>query len=186
MGRDKAMLEIDAVTMLDRAIDLLRRVGVEAVVVGSFGDSPRLLRVRVIPDDWPRAGPLGAIATALSESQAPWNLIIASDLPYLTADWLEFLMRRASASLADAVVPMNEGGAEPMCAMYSKRGEAAIRAALQNGTRRVTEGLANLRVDYIEPEAWKAFDSDGFLFKNMNEPADYEEAKARLGGRTKK
>jgi molybdenum cofactor guanylyltransferase len=183
MGRDKAVLEIDGVTMLDRAIDLLRRVGVEPMVVGSFGDSPRLTSVPGIPDDWPRAGPLGAIATALRESAAPWNLVIASDLPYLTAEWLEFLLRRARESSAEAIVPMNDGGAEPLCAMYNKRAEAAIRAALQNGTRKVTEGLANLRVDYIEPEEWKGFDSDGFLFKNMNEPADYEEAKARLGGR---
>jgi hypothetical protein len=56
-----------------------------------------------------------------------------------------------------------------------------IRAALERGTRKVTDGLAGLRVDNIEPAEWKAFDSEGFLFKNMNSPADYEEAKTKLG-----
>jgi molybdopterin-guanine dinucleotide biosynthesis protein A len=186
MGRDKAMLEIDGVTMIDRAIDLVRRTGVEPVVVGSFGESARKPDGRVIPDDWPGAGPLGGIATALGDTQASWNLVIACDMPYLTANWMEFLMGRASASLGDAVVPMNEGGAEPMCAIYHHRGETAIREALENGVRKVTDGLAKLRVEYVEREEWKGFDSDGLLFKNMNEPADYEEAKVRLSGHRKK
>lgn len=186
MGRDKAMLEIGGVAMIERAMDLVRRAGIEPVVVGSFGENPRSLSARVISDDWPGAGPLGGISTALRETRAAWNLVIACDMPYLTAEWLKFLMGRAFASSADAVVPMNENGAEPMCAMYHQRAEATIREALESGIRKVTEGLGKLQVEYVEPEEWKGFDSDGLLFKNMNEPADYEEAKARLGGHAKK
>jgi molybdopterin-guanine dinucleotide biosynthesis protein A len=136
--------------------------------------------LRVIGDDFPGAGPLGGIATALRVSSAEWSLIVACDLPYLTREWLEFLIRRALRSDADAVVPMNERGAEPLCAMYRKRAEGAIRAALDRGTRKVTDGLADVRIEFIEPGEWKGFDSDGLLFKNMNSPADYEEAKAQL------
>ena len=186
MGQNKAMLEIDGVTMVDRVIDLVRRAGVEPVVVGSSGENRRTLSARVIPDDWPGAGPMGGIATALRETRTPWNLVIACDMPYLTTEWLEFLLRRASASPADAVVPKNKNGAEPMCAMYHQRAEVAIRGVLESGIRKVTEGLAKLQVEYVEPEEWKGFDSDGLLFKNMNEPADYEEAKVRLSGRAKK
>jgi molybdenum cofactor guanylyltransferase len=186
MGQDKAMLEIGGVMMIERAIDLVRRAGMEPVVVGSFGEDQRNLSARVIPDDWPGAGPLGGIATALRETQSQWNLVIACDMPYLTAEWLKFLLRRASASPADAVVPENKNGAEPMCAMYHQRAEVAIRGALDNGIRKVTEGLVKLQVEYVERAEWKGFDSDGLLFKNMNEPADYEEARARLGGRAKK
>jgi molybdenum cofactor guanylyltransferase len=186
MGRDKAMLEIDGVTMIDRAIDLIRGVGIEPVVVGRTGKTDRSLRASVIDDDWPGAGPLGGIATALRDSQAPWNLLIACDMPYLTAEWLEFLMGRANGSTADAIMPMNERGPEPLCAVYAKHGESAIRAGLDEGLRKVTDGLARLRVTYLESSEWKAFDSDGFLFKNMNEPADYEEARARLSGHATK
>lgn len=180
------MLEIDGVTMIDRAIGLVRGAGVEPVVVGSFGENHRALSARVIPDDWPGAGPLGGIGAALRETRTPWNLVIACDMPYLTTKWLEFLLRRASASPADAVVPMNENGAEPMCAMYHQRAEPAIRGSLESGIRKVTDGLGKLQVEYVERDEWKGFDSDGLLFKNMNEPADYEEAKARLGGHARK
>jgi molybdenum cofactor guanylyltransferase len=180
MTRDKALLEIGGSPLLIRTARLLESVGGVPSVIGdpaayaSFG-------MPVIADDWPGAGPFGGIATALRASSAPWNLVVACDLPYLTREWLDFLVARASGSAADAVLPMNARGAEPLCAMYHKRGEPAIRDALESGVRKVTDGLQNIRVETIAPAEWKPFDSEGLLFKNMNLPRDYQEAAARLG-----
>jgi len=179
MGRAKAFLEIGGEPLVLRTARLLESVVGTATVVGG-SDRYQLLGLRGIEDDWPGAGPLGAIATALHRSEARWNLILACDLPYLTREWLEFLVRRAFGSQADAVLPMNALGAEPLCAIYHKRGEAAVRAAVGSGVRKVTDGLEKLCVDRIEPAEWKAFDSQGLLFKNMNSPEDYEEARAKL------
>jgi molybdenum cofactor guanylyltransferase len=182
MGRDKALLELDGTPLVVRTLKLVESVtGGAAIVIGPAAYS--LLGLRVAIDDFPGAGPLGGIATALRASDAPWNLIVACDLPYLTREWLKHLIARALASQADAVLPMNARGAEPLCAMYSRRCESAIRAALERGTRKVTDGLASVRIESIEPAEWKAFDSGGRLFKNMNSPADYEEAKERLGAK---
>jgi molybdopterin-guanine dinucleotide biosynthesis protein A len=180
MKRDKALLELGGASLLVRTARLLESVvGAPSVI----GDPPTYesFALPVIADDWPRAGPLGGIATALRASTASWNLVVACDLPYLTIEWLHFLIARAVASAADAVLPMNTLGAEPLCAMYHKRGEPAIRAALESGIRKVTDGLQNIRVETIPPAEWKAFDSEGLLFKNMNLPRDYQEAAARLG-----
>jgi molybdenum cofactor guanylyltransferase len=179
MGRNKALLELGDVPVIVRVARLVEGVTGAATVVGS-PEAYAPLGLRAVRDDWPGAGPLGGIATALRASELEWNLIVACDLPYLTKEWLEYLVQRAAKSEADAVLPMNESGAEPLCAMYNKSGEAAIWLALDRGTRKVTQGLADLRIEYIELREWKDFDSDGLLFKNMNSAADYEEAKARL------
>lgn len=184
MGRDKALLVFDGEPVLVRTLRLVESVADVATVIAKSEDY-RSLGLRVIADDFPGAGPLGGIATALRVSNASWNLIVACDLPYLTQKWLEHLVARARASRADAVLPMNERGPEPLCAVYHKSSESAIRAALARGTRKVTDGLQALCVDSIEPAEWKAFDSDGMLFENMNSPADYEEAVARLSGRAR-
>jgi molybdenum cofactor guanylyltransferase len=184
MGRDKAMLEIDGVTMLDRTIALMRGVRIKPAVVGApqvFARAATALGV--IEDEWPGAGPLGGIASALRASQLPWNLVVACDLPYLTREWLEFLLARGLRSTADAVVPMNEGGPEPLCAMYAKSAEAPLVKAFESGGRGVIQGLTHIRVEYLELREWKGFDSEGLLFKNMNAPADYAEAQQRLGRR---
>src|SRR5579864_2526916 len=185
MGRDKALLELSGEALIVRTARLVESASERCTVVG---DSVRLegFELDVIEDEFPGAGPLGGIATALRASEVEWNLIVACDLPYLTRAWLEFLIGRAVRSDADAVLPMNERGAEPLCAMYHKRAESAIRAALDRGVRKVTDGLAEVRVEFVEPQEWKGFDSDGLLFKNMNSPADYEEAKLRLEGRLKR
>jgi molybdopterin-guanine dinucleotide biosynthesis protein A len=180
MKSDKALLEVGGAPLLVRTARLLESVVGAPSVIGD----PAIYKsfaLPVIADDWPGAGPLGGIATALRASTASWNLVVACDLPYLTAEWLHFLVARAVASTADAVLPMNTRGAEPLCAMYHKRGEPAIRAALESGIRKVTDGLQNLRVETIRRAEWKAFDSEGLLFKNMNLPRDYQEAAARLG-----
>jgi molybdenum cofactor guanylyltransferase len=181
MGRDKARLELGGMPLILRTARLVESVAGAPAIIGN-PDAHRTLGLRVIPDDWPGAGPLGGIATALRAAPAPWNLIVATDLPYLTREWLEYLVARALASRADAVVPMNAAGAEPMCAMYHRRAEPSIRAALERGTRKVTDGLLGILVETITPAEWKRFDSEGLLFKNMNSPEDYEEARTKLGG----
>ena len=188
MGVDKGLLEIAGEPMIVRAARLVESVvGAPAVVVGT-PEKYRGLGLRAIADDWPGCGPLGGIATALRASEADWNLMVACDLPYLTREWLEFLLQRARDSAEEAVVPMNltpanKRGAEPLCAVYHKGCEPTLRRALERGVRKVTDGLAELRVEVIEPKEWKGFDFDGLLFKNVNTPTDYEEAKRRFTGR---
>jgi molybdopterin-guanine dinucleotide biosynthesis protein A len=188
MGVDKGLLEIAGVPMIVRAARLVESVmGAPAVVVGA-PEKYRGLGLRAIADDWPGCGPLGGIATALRASEADWNLVVACDLPHLTRAWLEYLLQRARDSAEEAVVPLNlapanKRGAEPLCAVYHKGGEPVLRRALERGVRKVTDGLAELRVEVIEPAKWKGFDSDGLLFKNVNTPADYEQAKTKIAGR---
>lgn len=190
MGRSKAALELEGVPMLVRTARLVQTVsGAAPGVIGNLSGADSY-GLAATADEWPGAGPLGGIATALRASNAPWNLIVACDLPYLTKPWLEFLVARARASQADAVVPTNTRGAEPLCAMYHKRCEPVIRAAIERGVRKVTDGLMDLLVELIDPFEWKAFDSEGRLFKNMNTPEDYEEARRRFehssGGASKR
>jgi molybdopterin-guanine dinucleotide biosynthesis protein A len=184
MGRDKALLELRGVPVLVRTVSLVESVIARPTVVGHL-DRYRSLGLHTIADDWRSAGPLGGIATALRASEALWSLVVACDLPYLTKAWLDYLVGRAlAAGAADVLLPLNLRGAEPLCAMYHKSCEPALHRALDRGTRKVTDALAGLQLETIDPTEWQAFDPDGLLFKNMNSPADYEEAKARLGGTT--
>jgi molybdenum cofactor guanylyltransferase len=180
MGRDKALLELGGIPVLVRTARLVESVAGHASVI-SNADAYRKLGLSLIGDDWPGAGPLGGIATAVRVSPTPWSLVVACDLPYLQKAWLDYLVARALSSTADAVVPMNACRLEPLSAMYHKRSEPAIRAALEQGARKLTETLKELRLETIEPTEWKGFDSEGLLFKNMNSPDDYEEARTRFG-----
>ena len=178
MGREKALLELGGVPILMRLADVAGSVASRVTVIGP-PDRFVEIALRVIGDDEPGLGPLGGIATALRHSQAEWNLVLSCDLPFLNAAWLGYLAYRAKHSAADALLPQSEQGyPEPLCAMYHTRAHATIAQALAAGVRKVTDGLAGLQVEAVPAGEWQRFDSHGLLFKNMNAPEDYEQARA--------
>ncbi len=185
MGRDKALLDVGGEPVIVRTVRLAASVASPVKVAGGT-EVLRELRLDVIQDRWPGAGPLGGIATALGASEAEWNLMLACDLPFVTREWLEYLTMRARNSAKDAVVPFGEHGAEALCAVYRRRCEAEAREAVKRGELKVQKFIATLagsgRVEAVERCEWKRFDSSGRLFKNMNAPRDYEETVAELGG----
>src|SRR5712692_511601 len=182
MGRDKALLEFAGVPLLVRTARLLDSRVAQVTVIGP-PERYAALGLRVVPDDQPGVGPLGGIATALRLSTADWNLLVSCDLPYLTGEWLDWLIGRALASEADALVPEAERGLEPLCAIYRRSCGPALAAAIARGERKVTDAVARLNLEKITAAQWKAFAASGALFKNMNTPADYEEARAKLEGK---
>jgi molybdenum cofactor guanylyltransferase len=179
MGRAKGMLSFAGKPLVVHMARLAGFVAEAPIIVGSPGECGGL-GFRVVADDRRDLGPLGGICTALRVTVHGWNLIVGCDLPFLTREWLEFLVSRAMESPADVVIPANERGYEPLCAMYRKRAHEAIAAALARGVRKITEGLAELTLARIEPDEWKGFDPRGRLFKNINTPRDYEQARAEM------
>jgi molybdenum cofactor guanylyltransferase len=185
MGPNKALLELGGAPTVSIVGGVVQAALGNCVIVGP-PDLYARFGYAVIGDAFPGSGPLGGIATVLCTTKSEWNVIVACDLPYLTEDWLRFLAARAVGSGAGAVLPRNTGGLEPLCAAYNKSCAAAIETALGHGVRKVTDGLSGVSVELVEPEEWKPFDSDGFLFKNMNSPADYAEAASRFAARAKR
>jgi len=183
-GRDKALVEVGGTPMLERMIELLRRVAEEVKIVAA-ANKYTTLGVTMVEDRWPGEGPLGGIITALedagrSTARPEWNLILSCDMPFLTRDWLAFLGERAVTSKAQVVFPHSASGPEPLCACWQTAAVAKLRSEFESGVRKVTAGIALLRAEVLDEADWKRFDSAGRLFWNMNTAADYEEARRIL------
>jgi molybdopterin-guanine dinucleotide biosynthesis protein A len=179
MGRDKALLELDGKPLLTRAADLLSPLVASITLVGDPGKYS-VFGFRIIPDKWPGAGPLGAIATALDAAREPQSAVVACDLPFLTRDWLAWFFAHAADSKADIVVPESARGLEPLCAVYRSTCERVVADALERGVRKVTDAFAGLAVEKIEENQWRKFSADGNLFRNLNSAEEYEQARTQL------
>ena len=140
MGRDKALLELGGGPLIVRTARLVESVVGPATVIGDSA-AFRALGLRTIADDWPGAGPLGGIATALRAASRPGASSSRATCRILPKPWLEYVVARAVASQADAVVPMSATGAEPLCALYHQRAEPGIRGALALGNKKVKDAL---------------------------------------------
>jgi molybdenum cofactor guanylyltransferase len=129
MGRDKALLTVSGRTLLDRQVELCWSLGPGAVwVSGRAEDELRGVRARALPDDAPHQGPLGGLATVLGASRAAHVLVLAVDMPAVTAQLLTGLL--AGRSRGVGVVPRTSAGWEPTVAVYPTELAAAARAAL--------------------------------------------------------
>jgi molybdopterin-guanine dinucleotide biosynthesis protein A len=187
-GSDKALAELGGNTMLERTCDFLRGAVGEVRIVAP-PEKYAVVGIPVVPDQWPGEGPLGGIITALTDASAApsadWALIVSSDMPFLSVDWLRFLAARASKSTAEALVPKSAQGWEPLCACWRVSAVELLLPLFRAGTRKVTDARNVLHVEVLDESEWKRFDMNGRLFWNMNTPADYAEARRVLReGRT--
>ncbi|HEY4816687.1 MAG TPA: molybdenum cofactor guanylyltransferase [Candidatus Acidoferrum sp.] len=183
-GRDKALVEIDGAPMLLRMRALLGNVTQQVHVIAS-PNKYAALGITGIGDRWEGQGPLAGIITALLSTKEAvggleWNLIVGCDMPFLTREWLSYLLERALASRAEVVAPQSAQGLEPLCACWRTSTAPKLQQFFEDGTRKITEAMKRLDMEIVDETDWKRFDTAGRLFWNMNTAADYQEAKRIL------
>ncbi len=173
-GRDKSMLPVGNRSILDRQLAALRPLTDRILIVANdpdrFGHAPP----PVVRDLVSGAGALGGIYTALRSATTEYVLVIACDLPFLTARFLEHLAD--SAPGFDLTIPRSPDGLQPLCAMYSRACLEPIRARIAEMTLGIQDLAAEVRTREIGPGELAAYDPDGLLFFNVNTPADYDRA----------
>ena len=182
-GRDKALVEIDGVAMLLRMHALLSAVARPVnVIAPPFRYAA--LGITSMSDRWEGQGPLAGIITALLASRdngsGEWNLIVGCDMPFLTREWLSYLVGRAFASGAEVVTPRSAQGLEPLCTCWRTSAATKLQNTFDRGVRKITEAMKSLEMEVVDEPDWKRFDTSGRLFWNMNTAADFDEAKRIL------
>jgi molybdenum cofactor guanylyltransferase len=165
MGRDKALLAFEGATLAE---SIAKKVELAARNVTLIGPPERYrsLGFRVTPDRIAGAGPLAGVLTALEETSAPWNLIVACDMPDVTVALFESLFHTAETSEADCVVAGFEGRIHPLCAVYRQSVAGAALHAIRNRSFRMHDFVSSLS-HLVWPVA------DPALVANMNTPAEW-------------
>ncbi len=181
IGTDKALLPFGDGTLALWMAKIVKGVSQDVTLIGSR-EKYFSLGLPVEEDVFPGRGPLGGIHAALVHSRQAPSLVVGCDLPYLSKEFLGFLVELAHSSGADVVVPESPGlGLEPLCAVYAPSCLAPMEDALQRGESKVQVLLARLRLRVVKHEEWLPYDPQGRLFCNLNTLAEYEEARASLG-----
>ena len=176
-GADKASLAVGRARIIDRQLAALAAVADDIRIVGHDPSRYAGLGVRVIPDAIADAGPLGGIYSALLDARHDRVLVLACDLPFVTAALLARLVEESrTASDVDAVVPRSARGLEPLCALYRTRCAAAARDRIAQGALQVSGLLGAVTTRILEPGALAPYD-EGALFENVNTPHDHERAR---------
>jgi molybdenum cofactor guanylyltransferase len=184
MKRDKALLRLADVSLVQLGLEKLRSLGFLPQIVGTRPDLESF--APVIYDNYPNAGPLGGIEAALAASHEELNFFLPVDLPLLPIQLLGLFMDRALLTDASATIPCINGRPQPICAVYSRSLLPQVQKALLAGNRKVMQVLQSAAentkpsIDIFDLETvtssknWTPWTPLYRCFENLNTPADFE------------
>lgn len=169
-GADKTQLRVGGRTLLARQLDVLTPVVDRLLLVGYRGAARIPANVVRIPDRVEAQGPLGGLDAALAAADDGPLLLLACDMPHVTAPLLAHLL--ALTAEADMVVPRTEHGYHPLCAAYTAACRPAVQRRLARGHLRLRDLMDDVRVRVVEEDEIAAFGENGQLLANVNTQAE--------------
>jgi molybdenum cofactor guanylyltransferase len=180
MGRDKAAVTLNGLTLLQHAMAALRDVCSDVAILGKQALYGAL--GPVCEDIFPGCGPLGGIHAALSSSKTLFNLVIAVDTPFVSPEFLSFLADRAIESGAIVTTPEIDDYTQPLCTVYSLDFCPIAEQALRQGNYKIVPLFPKDRTLVIKEAELRRFAFAADMFENLNTPEDLARARRRFSG----
>ncbi|WP_019154043.1 molybdenum cofactor guanylyltransferase [Robertmurraya massiliosenegalensis] len=177
MGTNKALLMIEGKTIIEQAVEELRSIVNNIIIVTNSFEDYAFLNLPMVKDEWKDMGPLAGIHAGLSFSKTERNLIVACDMPFISAKLGDVLLKQLEDY--EAAIPEISGQLHPLFAAYRKVVKEEAEKALQQKQLRIRGIFRNIHVKIMEETELNKYgvvldDSDLF---NMNHPEEYEQAK---------
>ncbi len=178
MGADKAFVPLHGRPLLARVLELAHAVTADVRIVGSaekfasFGP--------VVEDIFRDSGPLAGIHAALRNSSSDLNLILAVDVPFVSAEFLHYLVARAQDSAAVVTVAHAAGGWQPLCAVYRREFAGTAEAALRAGHFKIDALFNTVPTQVIRETELEEAGFTVSIFRNLNTREELEAAMREL------
>jgi molybdopterin-guanine dinucleotide biosynthesis protein A len=169
-GQPKGLLVVEGRRIVDRQLEALREF--ERLFIVANDPAPwSNLRLAIIPDRVPGAGPLAGIDAALAALGPDEESVVcvAGDMPFLDPRPLALLRDHPPAQV---VVPRVAGRPDPLFARYHRSCAPIIARALDEGRFKTTALLDELQVVYLEEPTLRLIDPGLRFLTNINTPDD--------------
>jgi molybdenum cofactor guanylyltransferase len=190
MGRPKASLEWHGSTLLHRVTGIVSRAVDGPVVVVRAADQelPDLpAHVKVVEDAAEGRGPLQGLAAGLAAvaDQAEVAYVSSTDVPLLHPAFVRAVLNAAAREDVDVTLPIVHGYRHPLAAAYRTSLLAAVEELIQQDRMRPAFLFEQSRVrelseeDLLRDRDLAEADPELLSVLNVNEPSDYQRARAR-------
>lgn len=184
LGSDKVLETVGNSSLLQLVISRVVPFSREVIVVATGEQTiPQPIeypKLRVVTDICPGKGPLGGIYTGLANSTSFYNLVVASDMPFLNQALLDYMIQLAANF--DLVVPRARNLVEPLHAVYTQKCLAPIEHMIKQDELSVYQLFHLVKTRYVEAAEIERFDPKCLSFFNINTKADLEKARELAGG----
>jgi molybdopterin-guanine dinucleotide biosynthesis protein A len=178
MGTHKAALLLEGRSFVQRIAEELLAVTDSVTLIGKHSGKVEL-NLPSAPDVYENWGALGGVHAALFASQSPWSVIVACDLPFVTAGLFARLAALRDDFEAVAAI-QKDGRPQPLAALY--RNDPCLERAdqlIKSGERRPIALLQSVRTRWTAFSELEELPGSEHFFDNINTPQDYEQASGK-------
>lgn len=178
MGRDKALIAVRGVPLLQQICDVALQCASQVYVVTPWPQRYQeilpsrciLVQEQPLPGETVKEsphGPLVGFSQGLAQVQTEWALLLACDLPQLRVDILQNWSLGLEDAPKDAIALLarHPKGWEPLCGFYRRSCLAVLTEYIDGGGRSFQGWLAQNSVEELPL-------SDRALLFNCNTPDD--------------
>ena len=197
-GGPKLEIELDGVSVVERAVRAVATIADEVVVAGPPPSRPKSLgpSVRFVPDLEPFAGPLAALAGVLDSVTNELAMLVGGDMPALAPDVLAAMLERLTSDPdLDAVVLQAPPGVAASSTDTELPGKAKLQVlplalrvrpasiaaceAMDAGDRSLVRLIGRVRSIELPAAAWLALDPGGGTLLDVDVPGDLDRIRER-------
>ena len=170
MGKEKALIEIDGVPIIQRIHTLLKRLFQETIIVTNQTEIYQYLDAKLYTDLIPNVGVLGGLYTGLFFSSFHYSFCVACDMPFLKESVIQYLLQHREGH--DVVVPRTKDGLQPLHAIYSKNCMIPIKKLLERNQNKLIDIYPMVDVKILDETEFSSLDPMRESFININTPED--------------
>lgn len=181
MGRDKATLDWDGQTLLQRVCSQLEPTVEDLLVVGG-GRQSVPLGARFHADERPGAHALGGLYTGLRASTSKSSFVCGCDQPFINASLVERLFELALGF--DLVAPEVAGELQPLHAVYARSLAPTIEDLIERKSWSLKQLANEAHTRVVAESEIRKIDPELKSFVNLNTHDEYERALAEFQSAT--
>jgi molybdopterin-guanine dinucleotide biosynthesis protein A len=178
MGRNKADIVIAGSTMLEKTAAALREAGASTITVVSSKQSFK--GYGSIADVFEGRGALGGIHSALKHASGDLIFVAGCDFPFISSEFVKFLVDVSTSDGSDCVVPEQEDGRpQPLSAVYSREKCLKVCESMltdEDSSNAVYALMDRLAVRLVRFDEYAHMANSRHLLMNVNTPEQLERA----------
>lgn len=172
MGKNKALLQIEGVPLIELLYKKLSSLFHEVIIVTNTPELYGFIPCRKVPDIYPAYGSVAGIHSGLYHSSFETSFITACDMPWINTDVIRELYRFHGEH--DATIPFSQGGQEPLHAFYKRSCLQIFTQAIENGERKILDIISKIDLQFLDWDTVKSIPGSESSFINVNTPQEYQ------------
>lgn len=176
-GQNKAFLHIGGKRIIDRLLEIYRRLFDQIVLVTNDPADYMDVDLLIVTDHYATRSSLNGLHAGLFAAANEYAFFAACDTPFISSPLIKRMLDNIERN-TDLIIPTTSAGYEPMFAVYKKTCLPAMVWQLERDLLKIQGLFRKVRLKMVDEADLRQIDPELLSFFNVNTPEDLLRAEA--------